>query len=276
MPTMPIPTAIAINSFVVSRLIIVALLSTARRHLQQGSRRAYLWSNYFGKLCLGTVLAALFVGLSVCAASAQTTIVSVTGPGSNGIITNGPGGIAAASSWSQTDSYSNVSVSAVLDDLGSNPWTGTAYLTTALGPTTTSSDVVASTEFDVPANVGFSGVDTSLFSGLTLPGNQTYYLVINDNAYTGNDNPGWVDTGSPNLTTAPGVSNVTDYLTSSASAFTPSSDFFESNYNLKFSVVAEPVVSAVPESSSLALILPSVVLIAGLALFSRQRKALQA
>jgi len=90
---------------------------------------------------------------------------------------------AAAVSWTQTGSYSNVSVSAYL--FGELPVTGgqseqyTAYLTNNIGAAATAANNVAPpvTNFSQPFSAPAPGTPTLLFSGLTL-GPGTYYLVI--------------------------------------------------------------------------------------------------
>ncbi len=80
------------------------------------------------------------------------------------------------SSWSQSVTYNNVSISAYLFNVGpGGPATGTAYLTNQIGPGTT-----AANEVTGPFNITIASTSstlTPLFSGLTLgPGN--YFLTI--------------------------------------------------------------------------------------------------
>ncbi len=119
-----------------------------------------------------------------------TTIISVTGPeavgGAIGLI-SGFGYV--ETSWSQTATYSNVSMSVLFAQLG-NIMTGTAYLTTAIGPGTTPADQIAAGNFTVPDN---PSVWQTVLTVPTL-GPGTYYLVI-------------VPTGRPAGAGATGVGN---------------------------------------------------------------------
>ena len=76
------------------------------------------------------------------------------------------------SSWSQTNTYSDVSVFADLIGFGGSG-AGIAYLTTSLGPGTTPADQVAVENFTFPT----SQQNFQLFSGLDL-GPGTYYLTM--------------------------------------------------------------------------------------------------
>ncbi len=79
-------------------------------------------------------------------------------------------------SWTQTVDYSNVAIS--IRGSGVSPAaTGSAYLTSGMGPGTTAADQVAFTVFDAPAAPS-SWI--SLFSGLTLPPNSYYLTIIAD------------------------------------------------------------------------------------------------
>jgi hypothetical protein len=84
-----------------------------------------------------------------------------------------PEPIALEVSWSQTNTYGGVSVFADLNGFGSSG-SGIAYLTTSIGPGTTSADEAAA-----PDNFTFPSAqqNVQLFSGLDL-GPGTYYLTI--------------------------------------------------------------------------------------------------
>jgi len=106
----------------------------------------------------------------------QNTIVSVEG-GVNfySSFQSGlpPEPVALEVSWSQTNTYGDVSILADLIGFGSSG-SGIAYLTTAVGPGTT-----AANEAGAPDNFTFSNSqqDVQLFSGLDL-GPGTYYLTL--------------------------------------------------------------------------------------------------
>jgi hypothetical protein len=90
-----------------------------------------------------------------------------------------------AAGWSQTESFTNVTVEADLGGLYSafeinNAGTGHAYLMRQIGPGTTVANQVAFTTFPgVGGNVALGM--TTLFTGLTL-GPGTYYLVLGSDA----------------------------------------------------------------------------------------------
>lgn len=239
------------------------------------------------KICAAAALWALaFAPLS--AVHAQN-IISVGGPVTDLYLLNGTGGEGYAASWSQTDSYDNASISALLGNETGLDATGTAYLTTALGSSATTADLVSSQNFTIPAAAGYSGEEVSLFSGLNLNANQTYYLVLNvDQAST--FEIGWDGSQPPVVNTGPGVTYGWDYLTGltldnpSGNEYPYNSQWSVSSlygdppndhFGLEYTVQGDPVVPVTPESSSLALILPSGLLLAGLALFARRRKGLQ-
>lgn len=84
-----------------------------------------------------------------------------------------------ATSWTQHGTFSDVTIDALLVSIDATFRSGTAYLTSAIGPGTTSaSEVVPPVDFTAPLRNGNEPIPiTVLFSGLTLtPG--TYYLVL--------------------------------------------------------------------------------------------------
>ncbi len=84
-----------------------------------------------------------------------------------------PEPIALEVSWSQTNTYGDVSIFADLGGFGSSG-SGIGYLTTAVGPGTTSANHVAAPDiFTFPS----APHDVQLFSGLDL-GPGTYYLTV--------------------------------------------------------------------------------------------------
>jgi hypothetical protein len=101
------------------------------------------------------------------------TIVSVTGTGVANYTLGGDQDEALEASWTTFAGYSNVSIMAEVGSASASS-TITAYLTTAIGPTDTAADQIASLTF-APATD--NEVDT-LFSGLSLGPDTTYYLVL--------------------------------------------------------------------------------------------------
>src|ERR1051325_9058977 len=82
---------------------------------------------------------------------------------------------AFATGWTQTGSYTNVSVSALLY-AQSNSGLGSAYLMHSIGSATTPADQIAFTPFSVlPSGNPLLASFIQMFSGLTL-GPGTYYL----------------------------------------------------------------------------------------------------
>jgi hypothetical protein len=141
---------------------------------------------------VGSTTRALIVSALAATVAHAGTIVSTLGVSNGGV-----GNSVLAVSWTQTQSYSNVSVMA--DIAG----TGTAWLTTATGPSATPAQALATVP--LPGNFVSPNQPTVLFSGLDLsPG--TYYLV----ASLHSSGPGvyWSTEPlrDPTVVTAPGVS----------------------------------------------------------------------
>jgi hypothetical protein len=199
-------------------------------------------------------LACLIALLSAGFASAGT-IISVTGTPNDFSFSVGGSGAdqVLASSWTQTGSYDNVSISAVL----ANGATMSAFLTDKIGPGTTASDVIASTSV-TPSTA--PETDT-IFSGLSL-GAGSYYLVL---AVPGGATlGGWYGTDPATVTTTTdaGVTGALDAFADKPSnlpddAFPPDSAFDatpgDNDENLLFTVTGDAV-SATPEPSSFILL----------------------
>jgi hypothetical protein len=100
-------------------------------------------------------------------------------------------------SWNQANAYNSVSISFSGNGTVSTA-TGTAYLTTLMGPGTTMADEIASAAFSAPAG---PSSPISLFSGLNLFAGSYYLMVFAD--------PGsqiaWDATNSPSTTLGTGV-----------------------------------------------------------------------
>jgi hypothetical protein len=201
---------------------------------------------------LGTLLlAALF------APGANAGVIySVTGSPDVGYFVGSSGADQVlASSWSQTGSFTNVSISAELGDSSNYGNSGgdaiSVYLTNQIGPGTTVANVIATTSIS-PASVDETDV---LFSGLTL-GAGNYYLVLGA--------PGqfaeWYGTNSPAVATGIGVSGNGNSFADKPSnppndAFPPASSFdsnpLDNNENLLITVTGDAGLgSPAPEPSS--------------------------
>jgi hypothetical protein len=187
------------------------------------------------------VIAVLFVVFPV--SSGAATIISTDGQGNAGY------GILYGSQvdeagWSQTSTYSGVTITAEIDP-GTAPGTsGTAFLMTQIGPGTTSAEQIATASFSATGAAN-SPVLNTLFSGLTLgPGD--YDLVLGPSLGLG-----W-ETATAGITpvTAPGVAFVSDDYGTSA-GYPPASSFSSKLGNdLEFTVSG----TAVPEPATLALL----------------------
>jgi hypothetical protein len=180
----------------------------------------------------------------------------------------GPGWQAV--SWTETATYTNVAVSALVGTtIGFQQSTGTAYLLNNLGPGTTAANQVA-------APVAFTtGGSMQLFSGLTL-GPGTYYLLID----SVEGKAGWGQTFYGGITEVldSGVTNVLQYQPSgSVQAYSPATPFTSydpktTGNTLVFGVTgdrqAPPTEGAVPEPATCAMTLGGLAAL----LFVRRKK----
>jgi hypothetical protein len=137
-----------------------------------------------------------FLAASFSAVAGPVTIVSVLGGIDGSEITDS----ATYVSWTQTGTYTGVTVQAELYEQVDPDATGVAYLTNQLGPGTTQLSNGQATPFNIDIT-NTSPALVTLFSGLTL-GPGTYYLVINPT----DSELAWQGyTTSPTVTTAGGV-----------------------------------------------------------------------
>jgi hypothetical protein len=191
------------------------------------------------------------IGISglICAALAQVagaaTIIQSSGDSGASVPLGfyAPYGTATvyAVSWSQSSSYSNVTVSANLFNVGGG---GTVdyTLATAIGPGSSfSQDGIVHGAVGTPANP----TDVTLFTLGNLAAG-TYYLVLD----SATPNSAWQYNFpfQSNYTSAPGVTFLGDQQAqfgSINSAYTAGSAFSPINYPVEFSVTGTP--SAVPE-----------------------------
>jgi hypothetical protein len=193
---------------------------------------------------------AIFSAVFLVVVADAATIVSVTvpSPGGSGlcITSNAFGGNcpgAAAASWSETSTYSGVSISAFIFDQFSVGGTLDAWLTTGIGPGTTAAAQVAHATVSVP--VGVFG-QVNLFSGLTL-GPGTYYLSLHGDPLDWGMNP------NSNVVLAAGVAQLADYSTTPCcqGSFVPAESFLAQTSTVRLSyIVTGDLVNTVPEPSS--------------------------
>lgn len=163
-----------------------------------------------------------------------------------------------ATSWTQSSSFSNVTIDALLGSRDPSFDSCTAYLMSAIGPGTTSaSEVVAPVDFTAPVFITGDGPSslTVLFSGLRL-GPGTYYLVLSAPFLNVTDGSpiGWWVPNEPVYTTATSATlgnlfaaNTTLYP---ANSFPPASKFAFTSPQPIYTVTGTPV-TATPEPSSL-------------------------
>ncbi len=179
------------------------------------------------------------------------TIVSV-GLGEPGAPTIG--GIAnqyLLMSWTLPQAYTNVEISAYVYTVDSNYTNATAYLTTAVGPGSDPSTLIASSALTLPYMTSYPSPELTLFSGLNLNAG-TYYLILAAPSEGGNVR-GWLNGDS--ITTAPGVTVIEKALIAnwgwSNTSYPPASNF-SGVYGgpLAFDITA----TAVPEPATLILL----------------------
>ena len=167
--------------------------------------------------------------------------------------TSSAGGGLLAVSWTQTTSYTDVSVEADLAaNNGLSEAIGTAYLMKEIGAGTTAiSDEIASAPVSVSGNPGLDNL-TSVFSSLSL-GPGTYYLVIEPASVNNVDSLEWDMAGMPSQTFGTGVSDVMAFAgTTTNAAFPPANTFASELSTPIFSVTGDlgVITSPTPEPST--------------------------
>lgn len=220
--------------------------------------------------------------IAVFSASAQTIVSQTAAP----MITGYYGSDIV--SWTQTAAYSNASIAAYLARACfggcTGPATGMAYLTTQVGPGTTTAQQIATTPISVSTNNAFSLV--TLFSGLTLNPGTYYLLIVSDttNLILGSPISGWILTwaGSDSavITCGTGVTPGPALFGPLPPTGYPPSNTFTAisppTRNLLFAATGTPVlpVAPVPALSTWAMLLTALLLGgSGLLLVRRYRPA---
>jgi hypothetical protein len=153
--------------------------------------------------------------LAVSLTASADTIVSRTGS-SNACCFN----FLSYASWTQTTTYSGVSIAAVLSSSGGTA-TGTAYLTTQVGTGTTVAQQVATAPISI-SNTAPSLI--TVLSGLKLVPN-TYFLVINPSTSA----LVWNGSSPATVTAAAGVTVNNDFANFGAVAAYPPASTFGAN-----------------------------------------------
>lgn len=196
--------------------------------------------------------------LLVSRAQAQPEVlIDTNGVPSNGVVVRSIQ--YAAVEFSLAEDASNVLIEAML---GSSPGnTGTAYLTTAIGPGATATDVIASEEFTFKEISSFDEHDyIPVLSGLDLAADD-YFLIFGDpiSGFGG----GLALSPDATYTTVPSASVGDMLFSTTEEPFVPSSTFATSTLGNYFFRV-----TAVPEPSSFAFIA-----LTGFALLRRRRSS---
>ena len=174
------------------------------------------------------------------------------------IVTSLSGGLSGAEgglwvvSWTQTGTYTDVTIGANIAVNGGNPSeeaTGTAYLMTQIGAGTTISDEKETGPVSVMGNPGLNDM-TTIFSGLSL-GPGTYYLVIDPSSVNLADSLVWAAAGTPTQTLGTDVSDVMAFsATTTNAAFPPANTFATGQLTPIFSVTGDLGVTTTPEPST--------------------------
>lgn len=188
----------------------------------------------------------LFLLAAAASSAPAATIVSVTASPTN--VTAGTAITTAG--WTQSSSYSNVSVSAVLSNAsGSGASLAMhAFLTNSAGPGTTVANEIASVAFNLAPGI-FQ--NRSLFTGLTL-GPGSYFLVMQ---MDGGTTPagGW-SVAVPTIVTDTGVTRAADRFSSTAAGYAPASVLSPINNAQQLLYSVQSVDSSVPEPSTAAVV----------------------
>jgi hypothetical protein len=196
------------------------------------------------RLPIRFLVAAAILATATIAARADAIAGVTGGTLLNSPEANDPEGI----SWTQTGSYTDVTISAFLSSIGGSDGTGTVYLTDQIGPGTTVANQIAETTVSGLANLPATA--TTLFTGLGL-GPGTYYLITANNL--GGGGLGWnVYNGNAAIPGISGTNNFDEFGEVEA-AYPPASSFFTVGTNeFDFQVTGD--IAATPEPSSLILL----------------------
>jgi hypothetical protein len=173
----------------------------------------------------------------------------------------------------QIDStWTNVDFLVAFPGTGTSAVTGTAYLTTTIGPGTQQADEIAQSDFSLPASDGY----VSVLSGQTLAAGNTYYLTLSAN---GNASIFATRTGENNTFEAAGVSGLSyGEEFGVASSFPPSDSNWSSlaccSSGLVFEVDGDAGAAVAPEPSTAASGLALIALFALYCLVRSRRRVL--
>jgi hypothetical protein len=144
--------------------------------------------------------------------------------------------------------FTDVTISGIFTNRGSEPGTATAYLTETLGSTAAA---LETNTVSVPYPCTSCPAQGTIFSGLTLlPG--TYYVVLGDPAIDSGNNIGW-EAALPNaalITTAAGVTYNGHQQSFSNTNYPPGGSYSNASQALLLTITGNAAVSSVPEPRS--------------------------
>ena len=190
-----------------------------------------------------------------CSGVFGSTIISVSGANGGGeeIFNDPVQGQTVLASWSQTGSYTGVSISAELNNFDTSAFPVTAYLTTQVGTSANSTTQIATSTVSVPA--GSLDDMIQLFTGLPL-GPGTYYLVLAGPANS--SNVAWNLAASPTEAMDAGVTDLLDSIADGSSvdtSYAPGSAFSTPFFELdpQFDVEGTAASVVVPEPAEILL-----------------------
>ena len=193
------------------------------------------------RLGFGGLLSCLLLNFIFQPDSNAQPVVSISGPGQAYVVIYN--GQAFATSWAQTNPATNVTVTVGLSSWGMPGQTGRAYLTTQLGPGTTTAHEIASATFEFPLEAG----DVTLFSGLTLEPGRYYLSMVGD----GDWGSGWLSGCGANVSFADGVTLGPDYGFFGVGAYLPATGASEQPVIfMRFNVVSMTDPPAPPNVAS--------------------------
>ena len=180
--------------------------------------------------------------------ASAVTVLSITGSPNTCASTGGNAGnrttgIVAAMSWIQASGYSNVTISAALDNLGSSAFSQfTAYLTKSIGPGTTTAQEIAHSTVTGSGVAVPTATLTTLFTGLNLPAGTYFVTIFGDVNGPALGPECWTfSTSAPTIVTASGVSGLTALQTVDVAAYPPASSLAPVGFLDFLQVTGDPV-----------------------------------
>jgi pimeloyl-ACP methyl ester carboxylesterase len=180
-----------------------------------------------------------FIGILLTTPLLADNILTVTGScADGGASLNGE--FVAGTSWQQTGSFSNVSISIPTSTKITGDGTVVnAFLTTNFSITATTANEVARATFVIPTGSP-DGTLVSVFKGLTL-GPGTYDLNV---IGTGFGEPGgWCSAQPPTVSAAAGVTKGRDYILNNSASYPPAgslAEFLSSSVGRQISITGTP------------------------------------